>query len=207
MAGSLWLQGCAFIDVSIQPPPGPPSGLSSTRGRGREIALVTAFEDNRPDTSRCGMQKNGYNSDTANVNCKVPPGRWLANALAQGLSASGFVVTASPSPSPTAVRVGGDVVQFFVEPKLSAFTASPEADISVRLRVTSPSGLSADRLFYFKAEEVSMASTEDNFQLAADSATAQAVRVMVAAIADLLDRYPQVGAPTPVDQRVAEVRR
>jgi hypothetical protein len=189
------LSGCAFSDITIEPPRAAPAA-GRTLGRGREIALVTAFEDRRPQPDRCGMQKNGYNMDTADVNCTLPPPKWLADALARGLQDAGFVVTASPSPSPTAARVEGDVLQFFVEPKLGFFTFTPEADISVRLKVSTPSGLRAERVFYFKSEEVSFVGLEYNFQAAAELSTTQAVTTMVQAIAGLLDRYPGAAQPT-----------
>jgi len=189
------LSGCAFSDVTIEPPRASPPIRSL--GRGREIALVTAFDDRRPQPERCGMQKNGYNMDTADVNCTLPPPKWLSDALARGLQNAGFVVTAAPSPSPTAARVEGDVLQFFVEPKLGFFTFTPEADIAVRLKVSTPSGLRAERVFYFKSEEVSFVGLEYNFQAAADVSTSQAVIGMVQAIAGLLDRYPGAAQPTP----------
>jgi hypothetical protein len=166
-------------------------------GRGREVTVVIPFADTRLDPRRCGMQKNGWNLDTADVECSVPPSAWLGHALAQGLVASGFrVTTANPAPGPNSVRIDGAVLQFFVEPKLGFFTFTPEADIAAKLVVTSPSGLYAERTFYFKAEEESIVGSESNFQAAATTATQQAVAAMVAAVVSLLDRYPQLGPPS-----------
>jgi hypothetical protein len=66
---------------------------------------------------------------------------------------------------------------------------SPEADISVKLVVSTPSGLRAERVFYVKGVEDSFTAAEYNFQAAAVTATQQAVDAMVRAIASLLDRY------------------
>lgn len=206
LAGSIAVSGCAFEGVMIEPPAAPPTTLPRTFGRGREIALASVFVDRRAQPHRCGMQKNGYNMDTADVTCALEPARWVPDALARGLASAGFVVTAAPSPSPAAVRVEGDVLQFFVEPVVGAFTFSPEADISVRLRVSTADGLYAERTFYVKAAETAMTGLEENFQAAAERATSRAVHALVVAIAELLDRHPPATVPTSV-VRVAEVAR
>ena len=187
-------QGCIYSSVRIRPPSSEDLRQPRTLGKGREIALMSPFFDQRPSTYRCGMRKTGYNSDTADVMCLEPPAKWLANALAQGLTSAGFRVSAGRnSPSPSAVIVQGIVLQFFVEPHLSfhlsLISMSPEADISVKLVVSTPSGLRAERVFYVKGVEDSFTAAEYNFQAAAVTATQQAVDAMVRAIASLLDRY------------------
>jgi hypothetical protein len=142
------------------------------------------------------MQKNGYNMDTASVYCTVPPSEWLSQALEQGLVNAGFHVrTQKQAQSSSAVRINGAVLQFFVEPEVGAITFTPEADISLKLIVTSQSGLRAERVFYVKGVETSLVGTEENFQKATDASTTQAVTAMVGAIGSLLDRYPQLGVP------------
>jgi hypothetical protein len=195
LALSVPCAGCAFSEVTVVPPAASAAGTDPSAGRGREIVLAMPLEDQRMDRTRCGTQKNGWNMETAHVVCALPPGHWVAQALAQGLAASGFLVTTAPSDSMSSVRVSGQVMQFFIEPKLGFLTFTPEADISVHLAVSSPSGLLAERTFYFKADEVSVVGTEDNFQAAADAATQKAVHDMVQAIVSLLDRYPNLGAP------------
>ena len=167
--------------------------VGSGIGRGREIVLAGPLADVRLDRSRCGMKKNGYNSDTASIHCAVPPPQWLTQALADGLHAAGFVVTAAPSSPAPAAFVNGQVVQFFVEPKVGFLSFNPEADIAVTLTVSTSSGLVADRRFYWKAVHGAVAGTDDVFQAAADEATVEAVQGMVVAIAALLDRYPTAG--------------
>jgi hypothetical protein len=192
-------QGCVYSSVRLRPPSPQDLRQPPTLGKGREIALISPFFDERPSTYRCGMRKNGYNTDTADVMCLLPPAKWLANALSQGLTSAGFrVSTGRNSQSPSAVIVQGVVLQFFVEPYLSFFTISPEADISVKLVVSTPSGLRAERVFYVKGVEVSFTAAEYNFQAAAESATQQAVDAMVRAIASLLDRYSPAQASPAV---------
>jgi hypothetical protein len=186
--------GCAFVPVDVQPPPTQELNAASNVGRGRDVVVEIPFEDQRNDRGRCGTQKNAYNMETADVRCSVAPAEWVAHALATGLQRAGFhVLTAGAPPVPSRARVHGEVTQFFVEPKVNALTFDPEADIGVRLVVETPSGLLAERRFYFKATEVSLVGTEDNFQAAASTATREAVDGMVSAVVALLDRYPQLG--------------
>ncbi len=190
--------GCAFTDITVHPPQGANIVAPSNVGRGREIVVAMPFTDARENRDRCGMKKNGYNSDTADVHCAVPPTEWVARALADGLASSGFrVLLDQPGTSPSTPRINGDVIQFFVEPKIDALTFVPEADIAVTLHVTSPTGLVADREFYFKAGEDTFFGTDDTFQDSVDAATKKAVAAMIGAITELLDRYPQLGALAP----------
>lgn len=214
MVASLALgEGCAFVDLKVSPPPEQDMVQPSNLGRGR-VVLLMPFADQRSMPQRCGMQKNGYNMDTASAYCEVPPPLWLSQALTQGLTSAGFRVVSSPAgQGASAVQIEGAVLQFFIEPDIGFMTVSPEADISVKLVVTSRSGLRAERTFYFKGIEVSLLSTEENFQRAANTATRQAVTEMVRAIASLLDRFPPLGlpeagaAPSPAPVSMKEVAR
>jgi hypothetical protein len=203
--------GCAFTDITVHPPQPGNVVAPSNIGRGREIVVSAPFVDAREIRERCGMKKNGYNSDTADVHCAVAPNEWVARALADGLASSGFrVLINQEGSSPETPRVQGDVVQFFVEPKIDLFTYVPETDIGVTLHVTSPSGLAADRAFYFKAGEDTFFGTDDTFQQSAEGATKKAVAVMVRTIAELLDRYPRLGAlaaPAVVSMRSENERQ
>jgi len=152
------------------------------------VVVVVPFADERLARDRCGMKKNGYNMDTANVYCAQEPARFLADLLAKELAASGFRIV--PAAEGGAVRIEGRLMQFFVEPKVGAFTFTPEADVHVRLIASAATGLLAERDFYVKGIEESFVGTESNFQLASDTAVRSVVKEMVAAIISLLDRYP-----------------
>src|SRR5262245_61721006 len=120
--------GCAFTNVPLDMPI---SGLAVPHkgGNGRQVIVTTPFGDQRPDQRRCGMQKNGYNRDTANAICRVPPTTWMAQILADELRASGFTVVAADSPHhPSALKIDGTLLQLFVEPLAGAFSVSCEAD-------------------------------------------------------------------------------
>ncbi len=193
------LCGCAFANVDVHPPDvkaaRTPEGPGI--GRGREIIVFSPFADDRHERPRCGMQKNGYNMDTADVICTEPPGRWLADALALELTRAGYKpLQADAVPGPNTVIVRGTVGRLFLEPKHDFFTLTVEGDIAATVVVTSPNGLKAERKFYVKGTETDLASTEGTFQAAANAATRQISRSMVAALTELLDRYPGLGAPS-----------
>lgn len=193
------MTGCAFVSVDVHPPATtdlpPRSGF--TPGRGREVILVGPFGDARAE-ERCGAQKNGYGSDTADVRCEVIPGRWIADALAMELERIGFrVLRGDAQQGRSSIVVHGVVSKLYLEPVDSVFTRSVEGDIAASLLVTSPSGLRAERTFYVKGENESIASTEGVFQAAADDATHAIARKMAAALVKLLDRFPELGQPEP----------
>lgn len=194
--------GCAFTNVDIHPPDGASASKLAAQGRngpgrGREVIVHAPFGDLRHDRKRCGMQKNGYNMDTADVKCSEPPGQWLADALAIELTRAGYKPLRSDAvPGPTTVIVRGAVHQLFLEPKHDFWTLTVEGDVSARLVVTSASGLHAERSFYVKGTDTGLASTEATFQASADDATHEIARSMVASLTELLERYPDLGAPT-----------
>ena len=66
------LHGCAFTNVNLAMPTG---GLEApiAGGNGREIIVMIPFADEREIRDRCGMQKNGYNMDTADAVCTSDP--------------------------------------------------------------------------------------------------------------------------------------
>ncbi len=185
------LGGCAFANLTVTPPQQPISaGLSG--GKQRTVFMVVPFTDDRPFKNRCGMQKNGFNADTANVYCSAEPAQWLADLLLDELRATGFNVVAAAPSSARAVRLEGHLLQFFVEPKVGVFTFTPETDIHVQLVASSGSGLLAERDFYVKGVETSMVGTESNFQAATTAAVRSIVKDMVSAVLALVDRYPDL---------------
>lgn len=188
--------GCVFIDAEVHPVDPGDIGVPSGVGHGREVIVDLPFYDRRYEPGRCGMQKNGYNTETADVKCTAPPNLFLAVLLHDALVQAGYrVLGPEAEPGPTTAVVRGVLGQYFVEPKIN-FTINHEADVSVRLFVTSPSGLRAERTFYVKGEADAMMVAETHFQAASDEATQRIVRAMVVAITELLDHYPSLGAPS-----------
>jgi hypothetical protein len=190
------LGGCAFIDLNVTPPSPSVFSDAPNLGRGREVIVDRPFADRRGYPGRCGMQKNGYNMDTADVFCSITPTDWIAGTLEQGLTAAHFRVLHPGDPiGPDVVRIQGAVFQFFLEPDIGGLAVTSEADIGVKLIATSASGLRAERVFYVKGTDTTLMATEANFQTASEDATIQVVRLMVEHLSKLMDRYPQLGKP------------
>lgn len=197
--------GCAFTSVSITPPP--PSTSSAARGgNGREIVIQTPFADARPNAARCGMKKNGYNMDTADVKCSADPNAYLAELLANELKRAGFTVAYRQTTSADPLQIEGKLLQFFIEP-MPGWIGVLEADIHVRLSATSASGLVAERDFYVKSQEKAYWGLEFEFQKATDESTQQIVSKMAAAIVSIADRFPELGEVGPRTTQVPNASR
>jgi hypothetical protein len=200
--------GCAFTEIPLTLPT---RGLEQTirGGRGRQIVVYAPFADDREIRDRCGMQKNGYNMDTADAVCQSDPSEWIARLLADELRASGFEVLDGEAPHKTsALELRGSLLKIFVEPVIGAWTGSLEADLSVRLRATSETGLEAERMFFVKGWKGGvMASTLQPYHTALHRATQDLLAEMVTAILELMDRYPQLGrAPAAIRISVGGAR-
>jgi hypothetical protein len=196
---ALCASGCALTNMTLDTPVHARVTQATTIGDGREIALVVPFVDARSTPKRCGMKKNGYNMDTADILCAEPPNQWLAALLAEELRKAGFHVATDPGQvGPGALRLEGTLTQFFLEPDVGMFTFSPEADIELRLTATAPSGLNAERRFYSKGRETALSGLETNFRAAADTAVRDMLARVVTAVANLVQQYPDLGRPPHV---------
>jgi len=196
---------CAFTDIPLTLPT---KGLPETvpGGRGRQVVVVVPFADDR-SIQRCGMQKNGYNMDTADAVCQSEPEAWIAQQLADELRASGFTVLAEGSPHrPGALEVEGSLIKVFVEPVLGAWTASLEADLSVELHASTETGLRASRTFFVKGWKGGVAaSTMQPFHTALARAAHGIVEEMVRSIIELMDDYPELGAREGTSRSLASL--
>ena len=111
-----------------------------------------------------------------------------------GLRAVGFDVKTAGDPlGPEGVEVEGTLHSLFVEPVIGFSTISYEADIHVKLRVTSESGLVAERSFFVKSADGGAVAMTSVGQGVLDRSTEKIVTEMVAAILSLMNRYPQLG--------------
>ncbi len=213
MVAALCAPGCAITTMTLETSPLARVTVATSVGQGREISLVVPFADRRATPHRCGMKKNGYNIDTADILCAEPPNQWLAALLADELRKAGFRVTTDPSQAgPGALRLEGTLTQFFLEPDVGFVTFSPEADIELRLVASAPSGLVAERRFYCKGRETALSGLEENFRLAADSAVRDMLTRVVAAVTELMQQHPELGQAPRVTISAArraggEVRR
>jgi hypothetical protein len=181
------LGGCAYTTTTVTLPkllqPAPPTG-------GREVVVVGPFVDARPERGRCGMKKNGYYGDTADILCADDPGAWVARRLASELRAAGVIVHDAPHGS--ALRIEGTLLQFFTEPQPQAFTVDLETDIHVVLTATWPDGAVADKEVYVKGVESSAAGNDAAFQASVNDASTQMSRDLLVSVLALLEQRSAV---------------
>lgn len=178
------LSGCMYTPTTVKLPKLPLG--AGTAARTHEVVLIGPFVDARQQRGRCGMKKNGYNGDTGDILCAEEPATWLASRLASDLRASGVLVHDAPHASE--LRIEGTLMEFFSEAQPGAWTVEYETDIHVRLKVTWPDGVFAERDIYVKGVEGSAAPTNEVLQDSVDEATTQIARVSSMAVLMLLDR-------------------
>lgn len=188
--------GCAFTDVPVALPTSVATGLSG--GDGRQVVIMRNVKDERSTPDKCGIQKNGYNMETAKATCSMEPAAWVSQILATELKAAGFDVVDESAAKASAMRIDGSVLQVFVEPVIGFSTISLETDIHLRLVATSKTGLLAERDFFVKGTESGLVARAGNFETSFDRASRQVVKDMVAAVISLMNRYPQLGLKAPV---------
>jgi len=197
------LCGCAFTDVRIDLPKR--AWLTKQAlAKGRPVVVHVPFEDGRKIRDRCGMQKNGYNMDTADALCQQDPAEWIAKQLAAELTLAGFEVLATDAPhEPGTLEIEGSLLKIFIEPVIGMWTGSLEADLDVKLVVSTEDGLRAEREFFVKGiQGGQMVSLPFAYQLALDHATESIMREMVLAIVELTSRFPTDSA-APTDAAAA----
>ena len=139
--------GCALTDVEVAYP-GPTEGPKLKVGSGREIVLRLPFADQRKIRERCGMKKNTYNIDTADVICP-PPAPSFSHVLAEELRARGFLVTtAGNSASADPLVIEGAVQKLLIDEIVSgilqpiyhfpALGRVPEQELAIRTTSSEP---------------------------------------------------------------------
>jgi hypothetical protein len=190
--------GCAFQDARLQVPSANAVASDYRVGGSPAIVMAPSFVDERPDRGRCGMKK-AASKPAGRVDCDTAPNQWLAKLLVDELRAAGFqVYDHEAPPGQAAVRIEGFLTQLFVEPDVETsyymlFSGGyylPEADIAVRL-VARGASFQAERRFYVKdVGDYRGGALESNFQLALDNSTRQSLRLMVAAIGELVNLAP-----------------
>lgn len=185
--------GCAFSSIEVGPPSRPVPVVASKHAEQREIVIEGPFTDTRGIAAlRCGVKKNGLGIESIDVHCSDLPGLWLADLLSEGAVRAGFKVLArGTAPGPNTLVVRGSIDQFFVAPEIGGTNVSTEMEIGVKLTVTSPSGLVAERHFFVKGRSPAPVATDANFQAAADDASDQFVRAAVTALDALIERHAQ----------------
>jgi hypothetical protein len=191
--------GCALVNVNVK---APESGLETpiAGGNQRQVIVAIPFQDARPNTGRCGVQKGGYGNETADAVCQGDPAEWIATLLARELRASGFTVLSSEQGArDSAVKVEGVLLKVFVEPVVGFWTTTVESDFNVKLIATSKTGLHAERTFFSKGELTSIIWPQGIFNDSVRRGTRDLLSKMVEAILELMHRYPELGVGTGDD--------
>jgi hypothetical protein len=196
---------CALTDATVVLPKARLAPSIET-GRRRQVIVTTPFQDAREIRQRCGMKKNSYDMDTADLQCTTyiegyrvaaRPALWLANLLEEELRRAGFAVVNESEARASAVRIEGSLLKLFIEPVIKFWTVDMEADLQVRLVATSETGLHAERSFFVKGVKSQYVMSTLPFDVALADATTAMLRDLVKAIVELLDRYPQLGSGRP----------
>jgi len=195
--------GCATTDVTLGAPAAFDVAPGSHRGQGREIVVVRPFRDSRTD-SRCGMKKNGYNSESATVLCNAPASL-IGDLIARHLALAGFrIIRDRRDASPSAIYLTGALEQIYVEPKNNYFSVEIETDVALRLRASTTAGLSTERRFYVKGNEATVFAGDEDFQRSFDAGMRRLVTSVVGAVADLAEQIPLSPAEVPAAASAAE---
>jgi hypothetical protein len=126
---------------------------------------------------------------------------WISTFFFNELKASGFtLLPPEDSARDSAIKVEGAVLKFFTEPVVRFGSAKVESDISVRLVITSRTGLHAERTFFVKGDEDAPAGifAQGIFNEAIENAMRQLLTEMVKAVLELANAYPKLGVlPMP----------
>jgi len=180
---------CAFTPLQVDLPTGGPAS-SWHVAKHREVIVVTPFRDSRVTGSRCGMKKNGYNMDTADVSCNQQPQVWVSRLLSDGLRRAGFAVKEvsnfrNERNADGGLLLQGSLVKLFSEPVLGFWSSSIETDISVKLMAKTRSGLRAQRVFFSKGTAVASLSERDAYEASIRDATDDLIKNMVGSVIEL----------------------
>jgi len=178
----------------------PTSGVSPhlAGGNGRQVVVVVPFKDAREIRDRCGRKTHAsLGIEQASAFCSSNPSEWIATLLVSELAAAGFNVVRAPATAsgPHIPRIEGSLLKLFAELRRPPGMLADrwiEADIHIKLVVTSGSGLIAKRSFYAKGRFTPQVTFA--FDPAVEDATRKLFKDMVASIISLLNRYPALGA-------------
>jgi len=197
------LTGCVNSDIPLRLP-NRPLQATVNGGNGRQVVVVTPFRDGRGGIVRCGRRLHNNGMETADVICQSDPMAWIAERFVAELRVAGFAVVAEgDGHEPGALRVEGTLLRLFTEPVLGKLLIGIEADLEVELRATSQT-LDSKRTFFVKGWKAGAAPSSSPFyEIALNRASQALVEEMVRAVAELMDRYPQLGSRKSLEGAVA----
>lgn len=181
------VSGCAFANVNVSLPTDSTAGYSGGQGR---TLIIPTFVDQRQVKDRIGMQKNNFGMDTASAVPDQSVDAWLTARLEAELRSAGFQIV-SDGANPKASKVQGYILKLFIEPVQQWMTVDLETDLSVRIRVTRPDGVEAERQYFVKGVEQGLASLAGSYTASLKKATDTLMKRIVADVINLLNRLPE----------------
>lgn len=187
------LGGCAFTDGHVKLDP-IPTASAAHGGAAREV-VVFPPTDTRSEQARCGVKRNTYGSETADVLCTPEPSQWLGELVLRGLDRAKFkVVTTQTAHSADPLRIRLRLAHLFIDQIPGMMTVTLHTDINVVVSVDSNAGLVAERSFLVQTDTNVLGVVDKGLQAAMDEATARLADRIVDAVLVLSKRYPSTDA-------------
>ncbi len=187
------LSGCAFMDGHVRLN-AVPVATAATGGAGREV-IVFPVQDERDDSKRCGVKRNGFEAETADVLCEPEPSQWLGELVLRALDRAGFkVVTTQSAKSADPLRLHVKLKHLFIDQVNGVLSVALVTDAHVVIEANTQTGLSAERSFFAKSEKDVLGVVDSGLQASMDQAVEQLADEMVTALIGLNARYPSVDA-------------
>jgi hypothetical protein len=191
------LGGCAFTDGHVKLDP-IPTASAAHGGGGRELVVFPAT-DTRTEHARCGVKRNTYGSETADVLCTPEPSAWLSELVLRGLDRAKFkIVTTQTAQSADPLRIRLRLAHLFIDQIPGMMTVTLHTDVNVVVSVESKAGLVAERSFLVQTDTEVAAVLDRGLKDAMDQATARLVDRIVDAVLVLSKRYPSSEAAATV---------
>jgi uncharacterized lipoprotein YajG len=187
---SLLMTACVAVDQTVKLP----EVRVSDQGVGKPsagVVIVSPVTDQREIRDYIGVKKTAFGIPTA----KIYPDRnvavWLRERLKAELRTAGFDIARKGQPPSATVELA--LVRFFVEPVLGWDTEKFETDLAVRVKVTPPSGNSAEREYRTRGVAEGRTPSEKNYTPSLEQATAELMKRLVPDILDLAGRSSEAG--------------
>ncbi|RYZ07377.1 MAG: hypothetical protein EOO73_12025 [Myxococcales bacterium] len=196
----LSLAGCALTDGHVHLNTSPQTSAASG-GAGREV-IVFPVHDEREEQTRCGVKRNGFGAETANVLCEPDPSQWLGELVLRGLDRAGFkVVTTQTAKTADPLRLRLGLKHLFIDQVNGALTVALVTDAHVVIQAQTETGLSAERSFFAKSENDVLAVLDSGLQASMDEAVEKLADGIVDALVGLNAKYPSAGSRVAVARR------
>lgn len=183
---------CAFTTGHVRLDPVSKESAAAGGG-GREVIVFPAV-DERSETARCGVKRNTYGSETADVLCTPEPSQWLSELILRGLDRAKFkVVTTVTAQSPDPLRIHLRLEHLFIDQIPGALTVTLNTDMHVVVTADTAAGLVAERSFFVQSQNDVAGVLDRGLQASADQATQELADHIIDALLALNRRYPSQG--------------